>query len=55
MTYKQIEQSREIRLWLTQIIAPVALVTTAVVANPEARQSIGDKFRAIKQRLRKKK
>lgn len=55
MTYKQIEQSREIRLWLTQIIAPVTLVAVAVAANPEARQTIGDKARAIKQRLRKKK
>ena len=55
MTYKQIEQAREIRLWLTQIIAPAAVITTVVVANPEARQAIGDKVRVIKQKFRNRK
>ena len=55
MTYKQIEQSREIRLWITQIIAPVTLVAVAVAANPEAKQKIGDKIRAMKQRIRNRK
>ena len=52
MTYKQIEQAREARLWATQIIAPVTLITVAVLANPDMRQAINDKVQGIKQKFR---
>ena len=55
MTYKQIEQAREIRLWITQIFAPVAVVTAVVIANPKTRQAVGDKVRVIKQKFRNRK
>ena len=33
MNYRQIETSREIRLWITGIIVPVALGAAAIFAN----------------------
>ena len=45
MTWKQIEASREARLWITQVIVPVLGMTTAlVVAVPEAREAAVTKF-----------
>ena len=36
MNYRQIETSREIRLWITGIVAPVILGTATILAtNPE--------------------
>jgi hypothetical protein len=36
MNYRQIETSREIRLWVTSIIGPVILGTATILAsNPE--------------------
>ena len=50
MTWKQIETSREVRLWITQIIVPVLGMTTAVVvAVPEARKAAVDKFNETKE------
>lgn len=33
MTYKQIETSREIRLWITGIVGPVLLGTATILAS----------------------
>ncbi len=36
MNYKQIETSREVRLWATQIILPaVGMATAILIAKPE--------------------
>ncbi len=36
MNYRQIETSREIRLWVTSIISPVILgAATIIASNPE--------------------
>lgn len=41
MTYKDIEASRNTRLWLTQVMVPVAtLATSTIIAIPEARTAI---------------
>jgi hypothetical protein len=41
MTYKQIEASREVRLWIGQIIVPAAtLAATAILAVPENREAV---------------
>lgn len=37
MTYKQIETSRELRLWTTKVILPVAL---ALALIPEVREGV---------------
>ena len=55
MTYKQIEASREIRLWIGQIIVPAAtLTTTVILANPEYRQAVATKWNNIKDSARNK-
>jgi hypothetical protein len=58
MTWRQIETSREARLWITQVIVPVlGMATALVVAVPEAREAAVTKFTeakdAIKFKLRK--
>lgn len=37
MTYKQIEQSREIRMWITQIVVPAVVACAAI---PQIREPI---------------
>lgn len=55
MTYKQIEASREARLWIGQVIVPAIGVTAAVMSNPEIRQAASAKLESIKEKLRRKK
>jgi hypothetical protein len=45
MNYKHIEASREVRLWITQIILPVAVA--CVVLLPDVRQTVMEKANAI--------
>ena len=40
MTHKQIEQSREARLWLGQIIIPTATLVVSTLAIPEVRDAV---------------
>jgi hypothetical protein len=55
MTYKQIEASREIRLWITQVIVPAIAVSTAVVATvPELREAVTTKFNEVKGKVKLK-
>lgn len=53
MTYKQIEASREVRLWITQVIVPALLMTTTVVASvPELREAATAKFDEVRNRIK---
>lgn len=55
MTYKQIEASREIRLWIGQIIVPTAILAgTTILSVPEARHAIADKFVSMKDSIKLK-
>lgn len=55
MTYKQIDASREIRLWVTQIVLPaVATVGAVLYTNPELRHKAADKVQDIKYRIKTK-
>lgn len=55
MTYRQIETSREIRLWIGQIIVPaVAAVGTVLYMNPELRDKAANKVREIKHNIETK-
>jgi hypothetical protein len=55
MTWKQIEASREARLWITQVIVPVLGMATAVmVAVPEARQAVATKAEDVKNKIKKR-
>ena len=52
MTWKQVETSREIRLWITQVIVPVLGIGAAYVAAvPEAREKVVAKFAEAKNRI----
>lgn len=55
MTYKQIETSREIRLWIGQIIVPAATaVATVMYMNPELRHKVTTKASEIKNQIKAK-
>lgn len=51
MTYKQIEASREARLWIGQVILPII---TAVMLVPEAREAVVDKVKTVKKNIENK-
>ena len=54
MTYKQIEASRELRLWIGQIIVPAATVAITTMTIPEVRQAIAAKANSVKQNIESK-
>ena len=53
-TWKQIETSREIRLWISQIVMPAATFTAAAMAIPEVRHAVMAKAKSIKASVDKK-
>ena len=52
MTWKQIEASREARLWIGQVISPAVVGVMAV--SPEARQTVKAKYVQVKNAIRRK-
>ena len=54
MTYKQIEASREMRLWIGQVIVPAAVAAVAIASNPQTRNYISKKYNNVKSRIQKK-
>ena len=55
MTYKQIEASRELRLWIGQVIVPAVSVTAVVLANPDVRNAAKEKLDRIKRKFQSRK
>ena len=53
-TWKQIETSREIRLWISQIVMPAATFAAAAMAIPEVRHAVTEKAKSIKASVDKK-
>lgn len=51
MTYKQIEASREMRLWIGQVIVPTAAAAIAIASNPNTRDYINKKYNNVKSRM----
>lgn len=51
MTYRQIEASRELRLWIGQVIIPAISVTAVALANPGIRNAAKEKLNGIKRRF----
>ena len=51
MTYKQIEQAREIRLWIRDILVPATLAVTTVLSIPEVREAVSAKATEIKNKV----
>ena len=55
MTYRQIEASREARLWITQVIVPtLMLATTVVMVNPDLKEAVMTKFEDVKGKIKRK-
>lgn len=54
MSYKQVEQAREIRLWIGQIVVPVLGVTAMIMSNPESRYFVARKIDDVKWSIKKK-
>lgn len=54
MTRKQIDQSREIRLWVGQIVIPAFTLVATAMSIPEVRQKAMDKYHQVKQKITKK-
>ena len=54
MTYKQIEASREMRLWIGQVIVPAAVAAVAIASNPQTRNYVSKKYNNLKGRIKKK-
>ena len=54
MTWKQIEASREIRLWTREIVIPAITVAGLVLSIPEVRQTISEKFASVKRSIKEK-
>lgn len=48
MTYKQIEASREVRLWITQVIIPAFGIAMMI---PEAREAVVAKAKEVKDKI----
>lgn len=55
MTYKQIEASRELRLWIGQVIVPTIGVSLAVASRPEVRDYVSEKIEKVKTKIQKRK
>lgn len=51
MTRKQIDASRELRLWITQVIIPAFGVTMMI---PEAREAVVTKAKEVKDKIKSK-
>lgn len=54
MTWKQIEASREARLWISQVIMPAVTVAAAAMTIPEVRQAVTEKAKDMKNAINKK-
>jgi hypothetical protein len=55
MTYKQIEASREARLWIGQILVPAATLAATALAIPGVKEAIAEKFNNAKRSAKFKK
>ncbi len=49
MTYRQIETSREIRLWLGQVIVPTVVGVAIYMSNDNCRKEVKKKYEKAKE------
>lgn len=54
MSYRQIEASREVRLWITQIVVPAVMTVGGLMLIPEIREPVLTKVSDVKDRIRAK-
>lgn len=51
LSWKAIESSREIRLWLGQVIIPAVTIGAVVLANPENRKRLDETLTNAKDKV----
>lgn len=54
MTWKQIEASREARLWVSQIVVPTVTVVATALAIPGVKDAIAEKIENVKRSAKEK-
>lgn len=54
MNYRKLEVFREVRLWITTIVVPVAITTTLIVSNQKFKKKISELKNKIKKYSKKK-
>lgn len=55
MTYKQIEASREVRLWIGQVIVPAVATALTVASIPQVREFAKETVSNVKAKIKRKK
>ena len=55
MNYRKLEVFREVRLWITTIVVPLAITTTLIVSNQKFKKKISELKNEIKNKFSKKK
>jgi hypothetical protein len=55
MTRRQIDASREVRLWIGQVIIPALTAGGLLMSNPDIRRYVNDKASDIKAKFKKDK
>ena len=54
MNYRKLEVFREVRLWITTIVVPLAITTTLIVSNQKSKKKISELKNKIKKSSKKK-
>ena len=54
MNYRKLEVFREVRLWITTIVVPLAITTTLIVTNQKFKKKISELKNKIKKSSKKK-
>lgn len=54
MTYKQIEASREARLWICQIVVPLITIIGTMAAMPQVRKTASNTYNNVKNVIKNK-
>ena len=53
-TRQKIDLAREIRLGITQVVIPVAMLATSVLSIPEVREAVNEKVKEVKDQAKRK-
>lgn len=54
MSYKKLQTMHEIRMWIKEIIIPVAAAGIIVASNPQVREAVGSKITKAKKSIKQK-
>lgn len=54
MNYRKLEVFREVRLWITTIVVPLAITTTLIISNQKFKKKISELKNKIKKSSKKK-